>query len=317
MTAKALNCHYRCLQACKGLQTFCKKEVIVIINIISMKKIVVMLCALGFVAAAVAQTPEVKIKKGKATMDEAYYYQLKQKADAYEALEQQLADTERKLSVSEAEARRNGPIPLKTFNDSASYAIGKDIVNSWQQQKLGINIAAAGQSMIDMARGTNHWDQKVMSPLLQRFQQNFERREKQRNEEMMASLEKNKADGAAFLAKNAESKAIYTTPSGLQYKVLKRGDGKKPTAKNTVKVHYTGTLIDGTKFDSSVDRGTPAEFPVSAVIPGWTEGLQLMNEGGHYIFYIPYNLGYGEQLVGDIPPGSTLIFDVQLLEIVK
>jgi len=99
--------------------------------------------------------------------------------------------------------------------------------------------------------------------------------------------------------------------------VVSNGNWKKPKATDRVRVHYTGTLIDGTKFDSSVDRGEPAEFPLNAVIPGWTEGLQLMDEGSKYILYIPYDLGYGEQPVGSIPPGSTLIFEVELLQILK
>ena len=134
---------------------------------------------------------------------------------------------------------------------------------------------------------------------------------------MMASVGKNKDEGAEFLKKNAEKKGVKTTKSGLQYEKLKDGNGKRPNANNTVKVHYTGKLINGKVFDSSIERGEPMEFPVGAVIPGWTEGLQLMDEGSKYMFYIPYNLAYGENPVGDIPPGSTLIFEVELIQIVK
>lgn len=283
-----------------------------------MKKIIIIACALTCAAAVMAQTPDVSIKKGKATLEEAYYYQLKQKADAYEALVKESNATQNKLDQAQAELKRkNQPIKLMSFNDSASYAIGRDMGNAWTQQNLGINLKAAGQSLIDMAEGRNTWGQEVMQPLLQRFQSEFEQRQRQQEQDMMASLDKNKAEGEAFLKENAKKQGVVTTKSGLQYKIVKRGNGKKPTANSMVKVHYTGTLIDGKKFDSSVDRGVPAEFPLGNVIPGWIEGLQLMDEGSQYILYIPAKLAYGDRIAGDIPPGSTLIFDVQLLEIMK
>lgn len=123
--------------------------------------------------------------------------------------------------------------------------------------------------------------------------------------------------GNKFLAENAKKEGVKTTASGLQYKVITEGTGAKPTAANEVKVHYTGTLIDGTKFDSSVDRGEPAEFPLANVIPGWTEGLQLMSVGSKYQLFIPAALAYGENSRPPIPPNSVLLFDVELLEIVK
>jgi FKBP-type peptidyl-prolyl cis-trans isomerase FklB len=126
------------------------------------------------------------------------------------------------------------------------------------------------------------------------------------------------SENEAFLAKNKEKSGVIVTPSGLQYEVVKMGTGPKPTANSTVKVHYTGTLIDGTEFDSSVKRNEPAQFPVSGVIPGWTEALQLMPVGSKFRLYIPENLAYGASQAGDvIKPFSTLIFDVELLEIVQ
>ena len=282
-----------------------------------MKRIFLMLCALGCAAAVMAQTPEVTIKKGKAKMDEAYYYQLKQKADELHQMELQIEDLQKKLDMANAALKSNQPPKIRTFNDSASYAIGKDIATSWQQQKLGLNLEVVAQSLIDMARGKNNWTRQTMTPILQRFQKQFDQRQQQKQQEMMASLDKNKEEGAKFLKENGNNKSVYTTKSGLQYRKLKEGNGKRPTANNTVKVHYTGKLLDGTVFDSSVERGEPMEFPVGAVIPGWTEGLQLMDEGSKYMLYIPYNLAYGENPVGDIPPGSTLIFEVELIEIVK
>ena len=133
--------------------------------------------------------------------------------------------------------------------------------------------------------------------------------------------EKNKAlsaEGEAFLAENAKREGVFVTESGLQYEVVTMGEGEKPTAESTVKVHYHGTLIDGTVFDSSVQRGEPIEFPLGGVIKGWTEGLQLMPIGSKFILYIPYQLAYGERGAGElIAPYSALIFEVELLDIVK
>lgn len=127
----------------------------------------------------------------------------------------------------------------------------------------------------------------------------------------------NEEYGKAFLDSNGRRQGVVTTPSGLQYEVLTEGKGDKPAATDTVTVHYTGTLLDGSVFDSSVERGEPATFPLSAVIPGWTEGVQLMSKGAKYRFYIPSDLAYGMQGTpgGPIGPNATLIFDVELLEI--
>lgn len=278
-----------------------------------MKKTILIAAILMLGVTASAQ--DVKIKRGKVTMSEADYNMLKQKADAFESTKKILDETLAAYQKQQQMDNMYKPIVLKTFNDSASYAIGKDIYQNWLQQNLGINGQAAGQSMIDCYKGQNTWNEATMRPLLQRFQQEFEKRQRAEHEKMMAGLNENIEAGKKFLADNALNKSIYTTKSGLQYKIVKKGDGRKPKATDRVQVHYTGTLIDGTKFDSSVDRGTPAEFPLNQVIPGWTEGLQLMNEGSKYILYIPYNLGYGEQPTGSIPPGSTLIFEVELLKV--
>lgn len=280
-----------------------------------MKKTFIILAALSLGFAATAQ--EVTIKRGKVTMSEADYNMLKQKADALEGVQKALNET---LAAYQKQQQMNDmyrPVELKNFNDSASYAIGKDIYQNWLQQNLGINGQAAGQSMIDAYKGQNTWNEATMRPLLTRFQQEFEKRQRAEQEKLMAGMGDNIAAGKKFLEENALNKSVYTTKSGLQYKVIQKGNGLKPKATDKVKVHYSGTLIDGTKFDSSYDRNQPAEFPLNAVIPGWTEGLQLMDVGSKYILYIPYNLGYGEQPAGSIPPGSTLIFEVELLDIVK
>ncbi|MCR5444099.1 MAG: FKBP-type peptidyl-prolyl cis-trans isomerase [Bacteroidales bacterium] len=197
---------------------------------------------------------------------------------------------------------------MVNFNDSASYAIGRDMYTNWTQRQLGINAKMAAQALTDDANGYSQLSDVQAQKLLQRFQQEFERKQR-------AGVQQNIDAGAKFLKEISNNKSVYTTQSGLKYRKLREGNGKHPKITDRVKVHYTGTLIDGMKFDSSVDRGEPIVFQLNQVIPGWTEGLQLMDEGSKYMLYIPYNLGYGEQPAGAIPPGSTLIFEVELLEI--
>ena len=261
-----------------------------------MKRVFLMLAVCLMVTAASAQ--EVKIKRGKATMTEEQYNALKAKADAYDKAQAELTTLR----------KQNAKVWPKRFNDSASYAIGRDIYNQWAQQNLGINGAMAGQAMIDCAKGQNSWTDQMARPLLQRFQQEFERRQRE-------GVQANIKAGEQFLKEVSNNKSVYTTKSGLKYRKLRAGNGKMPKATDRVKVHYTGKLIDGTTFDSSVDRGEPITFALNQVIPGWTEGLQLMDEGSKYLLYIPYNLGYGERDMGNIPAGSTLVFEVELLEI--
>ncbi len=263
-----------------------------------MKKIVFLMAAVLAFTAVSAQGQALKIKKGKVTMSEEYYNSLKAQADAYQKAQEEIAELRAKLN----------PPALRTFNDSASYAIGRDIYSNWAQQRLGINADLAGQAMKDDAAEFSRMSDAQARPLLQRFQQDFERRQRE-------GVQQNIDAGAKFMKEISNNKSVYTTPSGLKYLRLREGNGKKPKATDRVKVHYTGKLIDGTTFDSSVDRGEPLTFPLNQVIPGWTEGLQLMDEGSKYMLYIPYNLGYGEQQAGSIPPGSTLVFEVELLEI--
>lgn len=278
-----------------------------------MKKIILTLAIMALGITVVAQN--VTIKRGKVTMSEADYNILKQKADAYETTQKALNET---LAAYQKQQQMNDmykPIVLKTFNDSASYAIGRDIYQSWLRDNLGVNGEAAGQSMIDCYKGQNTWTQEMSRPLLNRFQQEFEKKQQAEHEKMMASKDQNIAEGKKFMEENALNKSVYQTKSGLQYKIVKKGNGKKPKADNKVKVHYTGKLINGKVFDSSIERGEPAEFFLNQVIPGWTEGLQLMEEGSSYIFYIPSELAYRDQVMGIIPPGSTLIFEVELIEV--
>ena len=157
-------------------------------------------------------------------------------------------------------------------------------------------------------------DETEAQQLVQKFFQ--EQEEKQQ----AVDTEANKAFrqvGEDFLSDNAQKEGVIVLPSGLQYQVLREGNGKQPKATDRVKCHYEGTLIDGTKFDSSYDRGEPATFGLNQVIAGWTEGVQLMQEGAKYRFFIPYNLAYGERGAGSsIPPFAALVFDVELIEVV-
>lgn len=132
---------------------------------------------------------------------------------------------------------------------------------------------------------------------------------------MNAIAEMNAVEGESFLAKNGEKEGVVTLESGLQYKVIEEGAGVSPMAADTVEVHYTGKLLDGTVFDSSVERGEPAKFPLSGVIKGWSEGLTYAKEGGKIELYIPSNLGYGPRGYGNIPANSTLVFEVELLKV--
>lgn len=265
-----------------------------------MKKLLLVAAAISIfnLQISICQAQEVKIKKGKATMTEQQYNELKAKADAYDQAQ---------IELNRARAKAE-PLHPQTFNDSASYAIGCDVFYQWHSQNLGINGNMAGQAMRDCMENREQLTDAQANPLLRRFQQQFEQRQR-------AGVQENIRAGEKYLAEISNNKSVYTTQSGLKYRKLKDGNGKRPKATDRVKVHYTGTLINGKKFDSSVDRGEPITFPLNQVIPGWTEGLQLMDEGSTYMLYIPYNLGYGEQPVGDIPAGSTLIFEVQLLEI--
>lgn len=205
---------------------------------------------------------------------------------------------------------------LKTFEQKASYALGMDVGGNVKSLPADIDVDIFMQGLRDRLKGedllmTVEQAEEVKKEIVRMV------REKQRSEQN-AIAEKNRETGRKFLEDNGKKKGVETTKSGLQYLVLEKGDGPRPTAENTVKVHYKGTLIDGTEFDSSYKRNNPAVFPLSGVIRGWTEGLQLMKVGSKYRLFIPSNLAYGERGSGAvIPPGATLIFDVELISIEK
>lgn len=197
-----------------------------------------------------------------------------------------------------------------TQEEKISYALGASNGEYLAQQGIEINLEAFIKGFSEGYQGKNQFTQEQMQQIFQEF-------EKMMQAKQNSAVEEEKAKGAAFLAENKKKEGVIETASGLQYKVITMGKGAKPAATDKVKVHYHGTLIDGTVFDSSVERGEPITFGLNQVIPGWTEGVQLMPIGSKFIFYIPSNLAYGDRAAGSIKPGSTLIFEVELLDIEK
>lgn len=215
------------------------------------------------------------------------------------------------ISTSMAETT----IDLKDTKNRASYAIGADIAKSLKRAPFEVDVKALSAGLADAFAGKLALsDQELQDAIVSLQQQTAAKRE---TEDRQAG-EKNRQAGEEFLAANAKKEGVKTTASGLQYQVMKSADGKgkSPKATDTVKVHYHGTLIDGTVFDSSVERKEPISFPLNGVIPGWTEGVQLMKEGEKFKFFIPSALAYGDRGAGPkIGPGATLVFEVELLAI--
>lgn len=202
---------------------------------------------------------------------------------------------------------------LKDTRQKASYGLGVNAGSMWKNRGADIDWDAYTRGIRDSQAGTGNLitDAQIKEAMTQ-FQTETQTRYQAK---LAADGTKNKEAGEKFLADNKAKEGIKTTASGLQYKVVKLGDGPKPATTDKVTVHYTGTLVDGKKFDSSVDRGQPATFPLNGVIKGWTEGLQLMPVGSKFQFYIPGDLAYGQNAPPSIGPGQVLIFDVELLKI--
>lgn len=205
-------------------------------------------------------------------------------------------------------------IELKTDRDKASYSIGVDVGQTFGKQNLELIPEITARGLEDGMKGSDLMlTKEEMEETLQKFSEEMMAKQ---NSVMSEAGEKNKKEGEEFLAANKDKEGVITTASGLQYKVITEGAGRTPKATDTVETHYRGTLIDGKEFDSSYSRGQPATFPVSGVIPGWTEALLLMKEGSKWQLFIPSDLAYGPRGAGgDIGPNATLIFDIELISI--
>lgn len=212
------------------------------------------------------------------------------------------------LSCKTQDKVEDKKVELTSDKEKASYALGMQIGNNLAQQGVDqqLELELILQGLKDQIQGTSILEVAETDAILQDF---FGKIQKEQSGDKIA-------EGESFLKENAKRDEVVTLPSGLQYEVLKEGSGEKPSATSTVKTHYRGTLLNGTVFDSSYDRGEPTSFPVNQVIPGWTEALQLMKVGAKWKLYIPYNLAYGERGAGQlIGPYETLIFEIELLDI--
>jgi FKBP-type peptidyl-prolyl cis-trans isomerase FklB len=220
------------------------------------------------------------------------------------------ATTHRRTTTAAAKPK---PLVLTTAKDKQSYAIGLNVGKSLHRDDIAVDPKIVLQGLQDAMAGgavllTDDQIKTVMTDLQTQVRQKQE-------EKRLALAESNKKDGAAFLAANATKPGVVTLPSGLQYKILTPGTGPKPTATDSVVCNYKGTLLDNTEFDSSYKRGQPATFPVTGVIKGWTEALQLMPVGSKWQLFIPPDLAYGERAQGPIEPNATLVFEVELMSI--
>ena len=217
-----------------------------------------------------------------------------------------------------AAAAKTAPaVTLKTQKDKESYALGMKIGSDLNRQGLGkmVDGSLVARGLKDAMSGSKTaLADDEMKNMLKQLQTDLQQKMDAKTHEEAAAGHK---EGEAFLAANKTKEGVVTLPSGLQYKILKAGDGPKPTASDTVTCNYRGTFINGTEFDSSYKRGQPASFPVGGVIKGWTEALQLMPVGSKWQLFIPSDLAYGDAGRPGIPPGSTLIFEVELLSIAE
>ncbi len=218
------------------------------------------------------------------------------------------------LEAIAAEAETSAP--LGTLDQRLSYIVGENIATQFQRDGIKLDLEALSLSITEVQEGkelrlTEEEKRNTLSAIQERAQA-------AQKAELEAVSAKNTEEGQAYLAANGQKEGVVTTESGLQYKEITAGDGDKPAIEDTVTVHYKGTLVDGTVFDSSYDRGEPASFPVGGVIPGWVEALQLMNVGDKFELVVPSDLAYGPGGTGPvIGPNATLLFEVELLEVAK
>lgn len=205
-------------------------------------------------------------------------------------------------------------VELKTEKDKISYSIGFDMGKNLKRNEIDIDPRIFMKAIQDVLSGGKPlMTEQEMRDSLMALQKDMAAR---KQEKMKAAREKNRKEGEAFLTENKKKEGVKTLPSGLQYMILSEGNGKQPKATDTVTVQYRGTLIDGAEFDSSYQRGQPATFALNQVIKGWTEGVQLMKEGGKIRLFVPSELAYGDRGAGaQIGPGAALIFEIELLSV--
>jgi len=222
--------------------------------------------------------------------------------------------THKAAATAPAKKATAAPMTLTTPEQKLSYALGADMGKRLKATEVAIDPAILARGMSDSMTGkTALMSEEEIRTTIASAQKDLQQKQMAKVKEMG---DKNKKEGETFLAENKTKEGVVTLPSGLQYKVLKAGDGPKPAASDTVSCNYRGTLINGKEFDSSYKRNQPVSFPVSGVIKGWTEALQLMPVGSKWQLFIPSDLAYGERGAGaDIQPNSTLIFEVELLSI--
>lgn len=225
------------------------------------------------------------------------------------------ASAQKKKKQTKEDNKSENVLILQSKLDSISYIIGHDIGNNLKTNEITVNLDKFYAGVNNGYSGNDTLiSAKATETLMVEFQKEMVAKRDQKTAQV-ATFEK--AKGAAFLQENKSQPGVVELPSGIQYKVINEGTGVNPTPEDVVEVHYTGKLIDGTVFDSSIERGQSVKFPLNRVIPGWTEGLQLMKPGAKYILYIPSSLAYGDKGSGPIPGGATLIFEVELISISK
>ena len=203
---------------------------------------------------------------------------------------------------------------FKSEREKLSYALGVEMANNLKRQAIDVDAALLAEGIRDvLGGGTLRLGENEVRETVMAFQRDLMNKQQ---EAQKVKAEKAKAEGETFLAANGKKEGVVTLPSGLQYRIVTEGSGASPKATDTVTVHYRGRLTDGTEFDSSYKRNEPTSFPVTGVIPGWTEALQLMKVGSKWELFIPARLAYGDRGAGGvIPPGATLTFEVELLSI--
>lgn len=221
-----------------------------------------------------------------------------------------LFSADKSVNSSEPE---NDKISSEKEKQETSYCLGMDVGNAIKSQEIELDLELFIQGLKDAVVGKkSRYTDEEFNQIMERFRKKQMELQQKRFTKM---AEENQKKGTEYLEENKKKKGVQVTPSGLQYRILKQGNGPKPKINDMVEVHYTGRFVDGKVFDSSVQRGQPAVFPVDGIIPGWSEALLMMNVGSKWELTIPANLAYGERGAGPIPPNSVLIFEVELLSI--